>query len=253
MGNARPFTEAHAIAAVDIALIFTDELSTAQRSSISDSLASHLTDFRRAESRKRKEKVIAFERRVDDDLAEAVHIHGNYVHVISFDYRGWSITKGEMIGRIEPVFEMAQSQNVVIESAGLVFRDVFINEDPDTFAARDVFDPGSRFLPSIAFSAEKRWRSSFSWRSEIKGLRVRSNLTLEASLDPIGEGGDDAHVTEITHRQEIFGNESGSSSFEWDAAQLSRKLDGAHQLNKDILADLLSSEMSSRIGLKEGS
>lgn len=255
MSNTQPFTEAHAVAAVDVALIFEEKLSSSTRLLIASSLKSHLKEgFRKLAPKERDSKIIAFQRKIDEDIAEEVHIHDRFVHVSLWDYRGWSITKKDMVGRVEPVLEMARGGELKLTSAGLVFRDVFINNDPSTYAPADVFRASSRFLPPLAFSAGKIWRHTFSWANEkALGLKLRSNLTVKASIDSIGEDDEDGHITEIAHRQEIMGNISGDPAVEWSSERLNAKLDSAHQHNKDILIDLLSFEMCQKIGLKETS
>lgn len=255
MSKARPFTEAHALATVDVGLIFDKKLSGSTRESIASALKRHFKgELKQVRQKSAANKIIIFRRKVDDDVAEEVHIHDGYVHAIFFEYRGWSITRDQMVNRLSPILKMAQDSSAVLKSAGLVFRDVFFTDNPSDFSASEIFALESRWLPQFAFSAGNNWQGTFDWTDTTQpGLKIRSKLSVRASMESTHSSQHQAHVTEVVHQQEIFGNDPAENMVEWSDDRLKKKLDHSHNLNKQLLLNLLSVEMSRRIGLKETS
>lgn len=263
MSNARPYTEAHAIARADLALLFSDDLADAQRAKLLEGLRALLTplgfdELADADEDDADESAVAFQRKgIDDEITEEVHLHENYAHVVSWDYRGWTNCRDSAVTHLQPVLELARDGGVKIICAGLAFRDVFFSDEPDAFSAQEIFSRGSRFLPPVTFSSGKTWRHTFNWREEATeepGVEIYSSFSVDARERAKAEDEKaTTHVTEIMHRQQIYGNNSEDPAVEWADDALRGKWDCAHRLNKALLSDLLSNEMSIRIGLKEES
>lgn len=255
MGKTRPFTEAHAIATVDVGLLFSKKLSTKAREDITSALKSHLKSKKlRFVPSRSAEKTIVFRRKEAGDTAEDVHVHSGFAHVIFFEYLGWALTRDAMVDRLFPILKLARDGELVLKSAGLVFRDIFFTDNADEFSASDVFAPSGRWLPSFAISGRSQWRNTAAWTDRMEsGLELKSTLTVKTSVESEDEPQRRLHVTEVTHQQEIVGNESAEPAVEWSDARFRQRLDVAHNLNKSVLLDLLSVEMAQRIGLKETS
>lgn len=255
VSNTRPFTEAHAIASVDFGVLFPADLPAKTRQAIARALTKHLAKDRFVQEKSDEDDVIAFERKStpdESDVAEEVHIHDDFIHVVTYDYRGWSLTIEQMLGRLEPVFEMVRQGAVSPQYFGLTFRDVFVNLQPATYIPDEVFSRSSRFLPAFSFDVGETWRHSSWWDEGPKASPTTRNfLTIDARVRKPKGGGKSRHFTEITHGQRLSGNKSKGSAVTWIADSLRSRLDQAHQRNKNILGDLLSSDMIQRIGLEE--
>lgn len=254
MANTRPFTEAHAIAWVDVAVIFEDKLSTDQQEDLRVAFAAILTDegFSAAEPGDGGE--VAFERKgLGGEITEEVHIHRGYVHAMWNEYRGWTHTRDATIRRMGPVIERVRDGRLEAMGIGMAFRDVFLNETPDEYDMLDVFRPGSRFLPAIAFESGEVWKQSSNWVADTtySSLAIQAKIAFSEESDDSDDDDDGMHVTEILHRQSTYGNEDADPSVEWSEDVVRERLNKLHQQNKDVMLELLSDEMISKIGLKE--
>jgi hypothetical protein len=250
--NTRPFTEAHAVASVDLALLFEGEVSAKTRDHLTISFLD-FEGFKLVVKEHENPKVSAFKRAVDDnadDVVEEVHIHESFVHVLQFDYRGWALTKQQMIDRLQPAVECVRSGELKLAGAGLMVRDVFVNDEPATYTATDVFAENGLMLPKSAFSAKNPWRFSLSETESLNEAGdLRSTVSIEAKERVVSKG-HKAHFTEITHSQQA-GNFKRSSDLDWLNKFFETGVDALHQRNKNMLFDLLTPEMIERIGLKE--
>lgn len=258
MSNTTPFTEAHSIARLDFALIFKGELSDEQRAQLALELQKHLDQFERVvedDSDEDDDSVTAFERRGEgDEVTEVVHIHENYVHVVWSDYRGWSFSRDGAIDYLRPVLRWVRDGRLVLASVGLAYRDVFFNEDPDTYDAGDVLKIGSPYVAPKVFSSGEKWSHWFAWSdSNLVGtpIRAKSTLRIEANLLTAGEDEASMHCTEIAHRQNIRWGHSVALTSPSDA-ELRNAWDCAHRANRALMQELITHEMLERIGLKEG-
>jgi hypothetical protein len=251
VSNTKPFTEAHAIASVDFGLIFQDELPDKDRRALAMALTDHLKQFTRTEGQ--GDGVVVFRRKGEgeDDVAEEVHVHKDFVHAITFDYRGWLLTRNDLVDRLAPVIDKAREGELEPSSMGLTFHDVFVNDDPSSYSPSEVFTSSS-FLPEFVFEAGGMWRQSLQW-DDVLEANTRNFLAIEARNRPLEGDEEVAHFTEITHSQRLSGNQVISREVEWSYDSISRRLDHAHRRNKVLLMSLLSQDMIERIGLKEGS
>lgn len=253
MSNTRPFTEAHAIASVDFGLLFPADLPAKTRQLIARALTKHLGKASFVPSNPDEGDLIGFERNSsadEHDLAEEVHIHDDFVHVVTYDYRGWSLTVEQLLSRLEPVFEMARQGKIAPQFVGLTFRDVFVNAQPASYSAEDVFSRQSRFLPAFSFDVGDTWRHSSWWDENSKFNATRNFLTIDSRVRK-PKVGKNTHFTEITHGQRLSGNKSKTPEVTWSKEGLRSRLDQAHRGNKAVLGDLLCSDMIQQIGLEE--
>jgi len=259
VSNTNPFTEAHAIARLDFALIFQSNLSDEQRAQLALELQKHLDQFERMaedDSGEDDEPVTAFERKGEgDEVTEVVHIHGNYAHVVWSDYRGWSFSRDGAIDYLRPVLQWVRDGRLVLTSVGLAYRDVFFNEEPDTYDAGDVLKIGSPYVAPKVFSSGTKWRHWLAWSdSNLVGASVRAQSTLhiEANLLAVGEDEATIHCTEIAHRQNVRWGHAAVLTNPSDD-DLRNAWDCAHRANHALIQELITDEMLERIGLKEGS
>lgn len=255
MSNTVPFTDAHAIARLDFALTFKNDLSDEERDQLALALQAHLDQFERvgADDDGDDEFPIAFDRKGEDDEAmESVHIHRNYVHVAWSDYRGWSFSRDGAIGYLRPVLDWVREGRLALSSVTLAYRDVFFNETPDTYDAREVLKVGSQYVAPKIFSSGQRWRHWLAWGNEEHNeWPMVTFATLRIEAFPAGDDDAPLHCTEITHSQ----------SQRWrDDAVLARPSDDelrnawndARGVNQALIRELLTDDMLERIGLKEG-
>jgi len=259
VSNTNPFTEAHAIARLDFALIFQNNLSDEQRAQLALELQKHLDQFERLvenDGSEDEEPVIAFERKGEvDEVTEAVHIHGNYVHVVWSDYRGWAFSRDGAINYLRPVLRWIRDERLVLTMVGLAYRDVFFNDKPETYDTGEVLKIGSSYVAPKVFSSGKKWRHWLAWSDSNLGgasFRTQSTLRIEADLLSVGEDEATIHCTEIAHRQSVRWGHAAALMNPSDD-DLRNAWDCAHRANHALIQELITDDMLERIGLKEGS
>lgn len=260
VSSIRPFTDAHAIARLDFALIFVEHLTDDQRTAVEARLLQHLSSDGYVESEDDEDddgdRVYALARTGEaDEVTEAVHVHSHYAHVAWFDYRGWSFCRDGAIARLRPVLEMASEGSLELSGVGLAYRDVFFDDDAHEHRADSVLRRGCRYLPAFTFECEGKWRQTVSWHHFMSdaAFGVFANLDVDSGVSR-SDGTDEAerHITDISHRQQIYRTKSVAGAVNWDEATLAQAWDTAHANNRDLMVELLTDEMLQRIGLKEG-
>lgn len=266
--NTRPFTEAHAVAGVDVAVVFEDKLSDIDQEELRSALASvvEAEDFVAATSDDGGE--LAFKRRgIDGETIEELHIRGAFVHTMWHEYRGWTRTREAALRRLAPVFDRIRSGRLKALGLGMAYKDVFVNEELAKYSVFEVFRANSRFIPPMTFeSDEPLWKSSINWVAAAPDNGVHttySSLSMEAKIesfddsedeDEDAEEDDSVHATEILHRQSIYRrdrNKKVDLAVEWSEDAIRGRLGLLHSQNKAVMLELLSDEMVSAIGLKE--
>lgn len=256
VGNTRPYTAAHAVAAVDVALLLKDELTKGQVQLLRAQLGEILSPEGFKRSGSSDVPLVGFARKgIAGESTEELHVHKRFVHSYWTEYRGWTLTRDASIHRLEPVLALADQGQVEIAAIGLLYTDVFLNDDSNTYVATDVFKDASRFLPRFVFTAREFWETKSTWFDDLPGSdehAVYSSITIEARSEDGGEDSSvDRHVTEISHRQRIFCKEDRGGAALSDRGLIATVLNGAHSLNRSLMIELLSEDMLARIGLKE--
>ena len=255
----QPYTAAHAIARLDFALIFSKKLEDGQRKSIAEALDGHLKAYglhaavseEGGVSEDDDDDVVAFVRKgQDEQIAEEVHVHENYVHVVWSDYRGWVLSRDGALERLKPVIEMVEQGRLVLGGVGLAYRDVFITDDASQFSARSLFRSDGDLLPSFLMEKGAKWRHWTGWHeSGTPTEKWRSFCMLGVDVgDRVQEDGQTIHVAEVVHRQRLSPTQEGEGiavedlSFLWNEA---------HKQNRFAMHRLIGDEMLELIGLKE--
>lgn len=271
MANTRPFTEAHAIACVDVALFFEKKVAGAADDDLAEAVEAHLLarDFVRKSAS--KTKVVWHLLDPDQQRVEEAHLHRGFMHVVAFEYRGWAISRSTAISRLEPILERCQSGALTGQACGLAVVDVFINDSGEPYDSEEVFSKTSRVLPPMIHSAGSSWKQDFTWFEEAdihvtlsanaKSLQERV-AEAEGDPDDVAEAAADdteelvgdipsSHLTQIDLRLSLNGNDEVPGAVEWSREEFEKKLNRLHAVNKRIMLDLLSDEMTQAIGLKE--
>ncbi len=262
VSGTRPFTEAHAIAWVDFGFGFGRNLDRAGIGAVRRSLHSLLAHRGYGQSRRGRRGDVAamYERRNHaGELVEAFHVHEEHLHIVLHEYRGWEQTKRRALDVLVPAIEIIQGLKIDVTKAGLVFRDIFINDDPTSYAASDVFKD-SDYLPRRSMGSNPFWSATFiediendDQRDEQSGswTQIFSKIVADARIRG-NESDGLRHVTTLTHSQMLFvDRDEPGKLFAWDFDALSSAFDVMHDMNAMIVLDVLSNEMSERIGLKE--
>lgn len=259
MSNTRPFTEAHAIARLDFSLNFRSELSDEQREQLSLALETHLNQFERAaadtdDEEDGDESAIVFNRvGEDDEVTESVHIHGNYVHVVWSDYRGWSFSRDGALGYLQPVLASLRDGRLALSSVGLTYHDVFFNDVPDSYHAGDVLKTGSQFVAPKIFSSGQRWRHWLAWsNAEPENASLITNATLKIDAFSLSEDDSPLHCTAIVHSQSLRWRDDSLFANPADEDVIGA-WDNARVANRALITELITDDMLERVGLKEGS
>lgn len=262
MGNTRPFTDAHAIAWIDLAILFRAKLSAEQQAYVRANFERILVPEGFEAARADDGGAGAFERKgIAGEVTEEVHIHEQFVHLIWNEYRGWTFTLDAALKRVGFLLEDLRDGRIEPAGMGLAVRDVFFNDDPDTYQILDVFGADSRFIPRIAYECDdESWRQSVSYWDARKDNPIYSSVSIQARVaypdsddeDKHSDTDDEGiHVTEIVHRQSIYGNKDAESAVEWSMNAVRERWSELHQRNKKLMFELLSDEMISTIGLRE--
>ena len=262
MANTRPFTEAHAIACVDVAVIFDSEIEDLLDSSISAAVDDHLQAHKFVRKKQNKKSWVWQLLSEGGERLEEAHLHDGFMHVSSFQYRGWTNSRDLAVSRLSPVLALCRSGELTGVAQGLAIIDVFINDTGSDYEAREVFSEQSKVLSSTAFSGSGEWRQDLEWELESGAVRANLSVTAREVDEDDGEGdpnsSEDAqadgspqrskHVTRVALRLSSDGNFDADLSVE---ETFKAELNRLHQLNKSVMLDLLSGDMSKAIGLRE--
>lgn len=251
--NTRPFTDAHAIARLEFAIIYRDTFDSGFIDKLRPFLVEELADFDLATDSD-DNAVLAFEKRDEEgEITEEVHVHGNYIHAVWSDYRGWTLSRDGSASKLSQIIEFGRKLGLPAAHIGLAYRDVFFNDEPASYTPHDVFRSDCRFLPQASFSLGKKWRTSFSWpESNVEDLvNVLSTLGVEARLRAFdeAESATTTHVTEIVHKQQIRPLKE-SAKQDWTRELLILAWDIAHFRNVNLMRELLTVGMLEKVGLK---
>jgi hypothetical protein len=260
VASTRPYTEAHAVAWVDIALFFEDKLSTEQRDDLRAAFETTLRHESFAIDEVPDKGIVAFKRNgIAGEVVDELHIHETMIHISSNEYRGWTFTRDTAIKRLAPLLVRLADGRVKISGLGMAYQDIFLCDTPSDYDATDVFRAENRYLPTVVFEAGASWRQFLSWptqESDDDPYTTHTSLTVKAKISSADSGNDEGsneelHFTEITHRQSTPWNESVDSVVSWSESRFREILNNLHQRNKSLLLELLNEEMVDKIGLKE--
>lgn len=268
MASSRPFTDAHAIACVDVAIFLESALTDEQRASVRDAMQEVLVAAG-FEARKSSSTTTVAWRKINDEAEplEEFHIHPGFFHFSAFEYRGWTYTREAILSRLAPVIQLLADRRLTPIGIGLAFIDVFFNDEPDNYQVTDVFAPHSPYLAQVIYESGHEWKNQVSWSEEVDHAQIESSLSISARLlteeddddrdgdgDATGEGSDamdsDQHITEIQNKLSVMEDPS-QAAVSWSKEEVASRLDLLHSKNKQLLLDLLSEDMIRRIGLKE--
>ena len=260
-----PFTDAHAIVFADFGLSVRKRFSRNQYDAIQRAIEPRLIEagFQLQPPKEDDGAVgtLIYERAIagSDDVAEEFHMHASHVHVMIHEYRGWQVTKATAMDRLAPVLRLFRGKSFAVKDARIVlgYRDAFLNEKPDRYSVLDVFKPNPH-LPLTVFDGGKFWQHELTIVEEAQPEedwgRIFARTTVDARVVNMAgarKKKEFVHWTEITHRQQLAGNEEGKSDVEWSEYVVAARFDALHARNKTIMVDLLNHEMADRIGLLE--
>lgn len=258
MANTRPYTEAHAVAWVDIALFLDGKLSADQRDDLRAAFKTALEAEGFVAGKSRDKSAVTFKRNgIAGEVVDELHIHETFVHIKSNEYRGWTFTRDMAIKRFGPLFARLKNGRIKVSGIGLAYRDAFLCDTPKNYDVSDVFRLENRFLPAAVLTSGNRWKQEVSLPGGAfadNPLKISTTLTIEAkvtSSDDEEAVSRELHATEITHSLTIRWNKSAASVVKWSEIRFRNLLDSLHQQNKSVLLELLSEEMIDKIGLKE--
>ncbi|OWQ56435.1 hypothetical protein CEE60_02880 [Stenotrophomonas maltophilia] len=252
----RPYTDAHAIARLDFALIFRGEIDAGAKTTLVDRLTSHLSTFGldrvEPDEDDDDDHAIAFERRSDDEqVAEEVHVHENYVHVVWSDYRGWPFSRDGALERLQPVLSLLGDGVLELGAVGLAYHDVFLTDKATDYRSESVFRADTPLLAPFIIKQGATWRYWVDWIEQapaVSSWRNRAALSIDVGNRNDDDGGK-IHVTEVVHRQRLSPSQDGAKVSEKD---LSSMWDQAHSDNRSLMKRLITDEMLELVGLKEG-
>lgn len=252
----RPYTEAHAIARLEFAVIYDDAFEQHFIDGARVQLAQLLPGFVQTSKASSSDlgPILAFEMNAEDgESTEEVHLHEKYIHVVWTDYRGWTFSRDWSASKLSAFIKFGQEKGLEPASIGLAYRDVFFNDDPDSYSVSDVLNPASRLVPPALFSAGQKWRNWTSWPELAdEDLSVTNTLGVDAKLMTIEDNGAQTftHVTEVVHLQQMRIAEQATNA-SWGKERLISAWEIAHSRNIALMRDLFSETMLKKIGLEE--
>lgn len=262
MANTRPFTDAHAIAWIDFGFAFRSSLDEELHGRVSSAFSDHLLgeDFAASDNHAEDDRddglLFSLERHSPDgDLLEALHVHGSFVHLMLFEYRGWEATRDEAMSRLAPIVLLLQDGGPEARQM-LGVRDVFLSSEPDQYDIHDVFR-ANQYLPERVFATGRYWDQTLSFAEDASGAidgKVFSRLAVEGRLVKAADGDEDGkfdHRTEIFHKQQAAGNDFDDPAVEWSVDLIRNRFDDMIGRNKRIMREMLSEDMAKRIGITE--
>jgi hypothetical protein len=255
VANTRPFTEAHAIVFVDVAITFETAPHKGTRSAIASKMRASLKsegfdEVDEATASRGDGLLVGFEKKDEEgDTLECIHIHDTFVHAMFFEYRGWEHIRESAVKKLGSVLNVIRQGRLKAKGIGVACRDAFLNDSVDDYEVTDVFKQ-NEFLPKISFNLGSFWRQDLSWTDSGTGnwKRCHTMLTINAKL--ANEDDDAFHVTEITHKQMLKINQAKVDSA-WSEKSVRAHLDFLHERNKEVVKSLLNDAMLETIGLKE--
>jgi len=265
LSNSRPFTDAHAIASFEVAVLFSETMSGERKAELAKELQRPFRALDLVRIRPGRNGRLGFQR-LDDagEVIEQVHINNGFVVAIWNEYRGWRTARDGAISLLGPIFSKLQKEELPGHGLGVAFRDIFFNDDPLSYSPEELFKKDSAYIPSIVFSNKQSffWKSSNSWYAK-KGVDSKFLLNSQLSIVAQVKNKNDVkgelnfeearHSTEVLHRQSIFFAQEpdSQSKFAWGLDDIRSAMDILRDENKDILSEILQDEMASQIGLKE--
>lgn len=251
----KPFTEAHAIASVEIAIILDTSITHEDGASLKQALAPLISeeDYSSGGEPVDNEGSLAFVMMRNDvagDLTEQLFLGGKIFGLRSLDYRGWTFTRDAAARRASFFFDWCAANGRKIDSFGLKLTDKFIYEGPiQDFDINRVLNSGSKYLPRAAIEANAFWKTRIAWFEECQS-DVHSYNVIECSVGSGDKTDEDEHsveyVAEVAHRQRTHRPEDV-----FDSTEFSEVLDLMYVQNKKVVGSLLNEDMLGRIGLKE--
>ena len=250
MANTRPYTDAHAIAMIEVAVFFRPALSDKDLGELKRKMEIALKPkgFKRLTGK----GVARFALRgPDKELIDEVHIHDTMMHAMTYEYRGWAVFRSLAAERLAAIASLPISRR---SGVGLAVRDVFVNDSPMDYENLDVFSPRSRFLPAYVWEKGSQWRLSFTSHEQMaEMIRLSSTLFVDsrAASAKLGEDVRPVHTAEITHRQWYSLSKNAVSGDTFSDENALRRLDALYDRNKSLVRELLSERMLDQIGLKE--
>lgn len=261
MASTQPYTDAHAIVWMEVGVVLRDALLDDERAILVKAVSENLRDksFVDADGDCEKDESLILALELPDnegEIVELLHIHDTHIHYMAYEYRGWEVTKEIALNRIEPVLQFMSRRPKEAKPARLIlaFKDAFRSDEPENYSAHEVFKP-NEFMPSAIFNCKEFWYHQLTLMREAPSdfsniwKRIFSRTIIDARVLNVEDS--TVHSTEITHRQQMQGNQDDGPDVEWGKDAVQSKLDIMHTANKSLMVALLNDEMSVRIGLKE--
>lgn len=265
VADTRPYTEAHAVVWVDIAIIFERKLSSKQLRRLGAVFNKALPELglvaSDADGHGDGRRFVFSKKGEDGSVTETLHIHDNFVHVLQSEYRGWTVTRDAAIERLTPLIALLPDAELPAGCLGMAFRDAFLQDEPKKYDIVDVFKPNI-YLPRFVFDAGRLWDIRLEWREsdvpkpwEGAVSRLSVDAEVRGASPKVADGKKSEqflHVSEITHRQQVMVRKlKEKPQLSWSVDMVRDWLDYLHDRNKALINELLTDAMLERIGLKE--
>lgn len=192
-----------------------------------------------------------------DRFEWSLRVDGNRVVVACSEFDDWDIIWPQARNYLFSVVDKFEeiSKNPIVE---VVFQctDKFVTQDSETYSARDIFNPDSRYIsPNIFMLNDSLWHLHQGWFLYPSNGQVQAlhNLNVTAQKQ---EGS--THETAINHivrisradKAPITDKDAFLGSQGADDGYLSATMIEAHKSNKRVLLGLLNAEMLNLIDLQ---
>lgn len=122
--------------------------------------------------------------------------------------------------------------------------DAFVLDDPENYSVDDVFNSTSSYLTSN-IQEHLLWHVHQGWFVDVNEFRVLNNLNLSTHCED-----DKPHLTKISHLTRVaVPDEFDVSESDGIAAFIEKSALLCHDINKQVIGDLLNQDAKAEIGL----
>nr|WP_280923347.1 TIGR04255 family protein [Rhizobium halophytocola] len=182
----------------------------------------------------------------DGNPTWSMTVGGNKIEIECFLYSRWQRVWNSVLRILQNALSAisALKDNLLISSVELAVRDTFITQDPDY--ALDQLMNRCRFVPEWAFKAGRSWHSHIGWMGDF-AERSRTLHNLNADVVPR----ESETYIKVTHYQlRNTGTDlKVQELIDSNLAQLDVMFNNLHDVNKNIMSELITKKMGQRIGL----
>jgi uncharacterized protein (TIGR04255 family) len=178
----------------------------------------------------------------------ATDVRQNIVSVSCHDYERWASALDFAMQVTNPIAELLLENGYAFSAIGLQYQDIFRVDTSDIYEATPkVFSAEQHWVPKNALKQRRPWHVHQGWFSvDAHNRRILNLLSVDVLLDSALKA-----VYRIIGQHRLLGfADDGITPVSLVISDLEPGWAALHQANKGVLLDLLTEEVSERIGLR---